>query len=703
MDYTPPTLDEVEKDLSFAVTSAVDFIQTEYAGEWADAQRYYNGESGVPKVAGRSQVTSTNVRDAIRNVRPSLLRIFLHAESIVEFIPNGVAQQHLAYVQSRYVNDLFFKAGGYKALYSAIQNAALKKVGVLMYWWDDTPSTSTFELTGIPAPELEKLQALPDVSITALEEVGAFPAADTMIPLYNCVVEKLEPNGQIRLRSVPLHEFIIDENATCIEDAEVVGHRRNVTVAEAIKLGLSAEQLEGLDSYDAEEDIFTEESHARRGYSKSRAHTPIDPMARKVLITCVFYRVDLEGTGVPQLYRFYLGGTRYKYLTHERVQRANYAAICLDFEPDTFFGKSIYDVQKQEQDTMTSILRATCDNAHLSNNRRLAVHEQLVNLDDVLNNSIGAPIRVRSPGQIQEIGVQSSVGAMLPLLQYLQQNSEVKVGVTSAAMGLDHDALQSTTREAAKNTIQLSQGQIEVMARNIAEGLTSLFAGLLDLSLRHMQPEQMLYVNGEYVQIDQTTLNPRLAMRPNVGLGTGRNEDKIMGLNFVLAQQKEMVAAYGPTNPIASVQHVYNTLEDIAKLHGLHNVSRYFAPMTQEVMQQLQQIMQQQAENAPVDPAKAMIQVEQIKADLRKEEKRLEFMLDQRDKAVERRIRALEFAAKDDLERDKLAQQLYGSDAQMTSGKGLPSGVDVEAVKREQAKPRPAMTDAGITEANGNE
>lgn len=692
--YEPISVDDAASELGKEVSRASNFIITEFASEWEDAQRYYDGDSDVKKVKGRSQVTSTNVRDTIRNIRPSLLRIFLHADAIVEYIPSSVAQQQQAHVQSRYVTNLFFRMGGYRALYDAIQNAGLKKVGIMMAYFDDTPTTTYHEIHGLLPDNLQAMQQIPGVSVIDTQPDGQhFDGVNEPIPLYKATFARSEPGGRIHIENVPLEQFFIDDESATIEDAcnrGVHGHSRSMPIYEAMALGLDYELLEDLDDADPETTNFSGESEKRRGYMRTANQPELDPLNRRVLITCAYKKYDFDGTGIPRLYKFYLGGSQHKYLYHEPADASPYYPISLDFEPSTFFPKSVFDLQKQEQDTQTSLLRATCDNAHASNNQRLAVHEQLVNMDDVLNPALGAPIRFRAPGMVQPIGVQSSVATMLPLLQYLKQDSEIKVGVTSAAMGLDHDALQSTTREAANNTIQLSQGQIEVMARNVAEGLTRLFAGLLHLSMKHMPRQQVFELEGEFVQVDQTAFNPDMAMRPNVGLGTGRKEEKLAGLAFILEKQQEAIAAYGPINPIVPLQNYYNTLKDMAALQGVHTFTRYFNPVTPEVMQQVQEILQQQQENQPMDPAVAMLEAEKIKAELRAQEKQLEFALEQRDKAIDRRIRALEFAANDDLERDRMVQQLYGAAAHKGHTAATQDGVDKAAVKAAQNAPRSA-------------
>ena len=53
-----------------------------------------------------------------------------------------------------------------------------------------------------------------------------------------------------------------------------------------------------------------------------------------------------------------------------------------------------------------------------------------------------------------------------------------------------------------------------------------------------------------------------------------------------------------------------------------------------------------------------MIEAEKIKASLKERELTVKAILDERRAAIDNQMKALEFAARDDLERDKLVQQL---------------------------------------------
>jgi hypothetical protein len=242
------------------------------------------------------------------------------------------------------------------------------------------------------------------------------------------------------------------------------------------------------------------------------------------------------------------------------------------------------------------------------------------------------------------------------------------------------------------NTIQLSQGQVEVMARNIAEGLKTVFNGMLKLSIWHMPRKQVMEVSGAYIPVDTAMFDPTLFMRANVGLGTGDATERLAGLQGVLAQQKEIVATLGPMNPIVTYRNIYNTLEDITKLYGIHNVSRYFAAVTPEVEQMLAQQAQQaaQSQQPVVDPGTALIESEKIKSQLKERELYVNALLDERRLALENQMKAMQYAAEDDLARDKMAQDL-----QIAASKAR---VDEQKIRLEQDKVRAAPYSAPTTE-----
>ncbi len=62
------------------------------------AHDYYEGKPFGNEIVGRSSVISTDVRDAIEWIKPTLLRIFASGEDVVEFEPQNEEELDFARV-----------------------------------------------------------------------------------------------------------------------------------------------------------------------------------------------------------------------------------------------------------------------------------------------------------------------------------------------------------------------------------------------------------------------------------------------------------------------------------------------------------------------------------------------------------------------------------------------------------------------------
>ena len=257
-----------------------------------------------------------------------------------------------------------------------------------------------------------------------------------------------------------------------------------------------------------------------------------------------------------------------------------------------------------DQDASTSILRGILDNVAMTNNPRIGIVEGAVNVDDVLNNEIGAIVRMRQAGAVQDLGVPFHAGQTLSALTYMDQLVEQKTGVSRASMGLDPDAMQSTTKAAVTATIQAAAGQVEVMVRNLAVGMRDLFGIMLRTAIKHSDEEQSMQMNGQFVQVDPRVWKADMDIGINVGLGTGREEEKMMALQQIFQVQQQVYAQYGPMNGVVTLTNIRNSLADILAASGIRNSERYFAPMTPEIEQQMmmqqQQMMMGQQQQQPM-------------------------------------------------------------------------------------------------------
>jgi hypothetical protein len=677
----PKSKREVESIVQDAISDAVDFIEGEISDDRIKAQRYYDGEVDIGHEDGRSKVVATKVRDTVRAVKPSLMRIFLSTAKPVEYTPKGPEDVAAAEQATSFMHHEFTRLNGYRVLNDAFHDALVKKQGITKAYWLMTPEAEIYTFSDLSDDEYTYL--IEDDSVSVLEHSVEYSMSmDPMgmemeMPIHSVKISKVKEKGELRVESVPPEEFFINRDARSLEDAYIVAHRTDMRAGDLIAMGFEKDVILNLDSFDSGSEMTEAEVFERRGYDEDFSDEDIqDPAMRNVAVTEAYMRIDADGTGVPVLHKITCGGTSYELLDYEPCDEIPFAKFEIDPEPHTFYGRSLAEIIIDDQDAATSILRGILDNVAMTNNPRLAVVEGQVDIDDVLNNEIGAVVRMRQPGAVQDLTVPFVAGQTLGALSYLDGLVETKTGVTRASMGLDPDAMQSTTKAAVTATVQAAAGQVEVMVRNLADGMRDLFGIMLRLYAKNVDEEQMMRLNGSFVPVDPRVWNTSMDVSINVGLGTGREEEKMMGLNQALQMQTMVYQTYGPMNGLVSMTNIRNTLADLLAASGVRNADRYFAPITPEIEAQMLQMQQQaQSQQGQQDPNAAFLQAEQMKAQTKMQSDMAKLQLD-----------AQKAAADDDLKRDKMAQDLLVDAAKIYGQYG--TAVDVAKVQAEQDKVR---------------
>ena len=678
----PKTRTEIESIVQAAIGAAVDFVESEISQNRIKAQRYYDGKVDIGHESGRSKVVATKVRDTVRAVKPSLMRIFLSTAKPVEFTPKGPEDVAAAEQATSFMHHEFERLNGYRVLNDVFHDALVKKQGIAKAYWMTYPTAEIFTFSDLSDDEYTYLLDADDVTVIEhsveysmdIDQSGM----EVEAPAHSVKISRQKEKGELCIESVPPEEFFINRDARNLKDAYIVAHRTEMRAGDLIAMGFEPEDILKLGSLDSGSEMTEAEVFERRGYSSDQSDQDVnDPSMRNVTVTECYMRIDVDGTGVPVLYKILCGGTAYEMLDYEPCDEIPFSKFEIDPEPHAFYGRSLAEIVIDDQDAATSILRGILDNVAMTNNPRLAIVEGQVNIDDVMNNEIGAIVRMRQPGAVQDLTVPFVAGQTLGALQYLDSLVETKTGVTRASMGLDPDAMQSTTKAAVTATVQAAAGQVEVMVRNLADGVKDLFGIMLRLYSKNVDEDQMMRLNGAFIPVDPRVWDASMDVSINVGLGTGREEEKAMGLNQALQMQTMVYQTYGPQNGIVSMTNIRNTLADLLAATGIRNADRYFAPITPEIeAQRLQAQQQAQAQQGPAaDPNAAFLQAEQIKAQVRMQSDMAKLQLD-----------AQKASAEDDLKRDQMAQDLLVNAAKIYGEYG--TSVDVARIQAEQDKMR---------------
>ena len=698
MNLKPMTEQDIEGIAREAVQDAVDFCESEIAEDRIKAQRYFDGETDIGEEDGRSKVVATKVRDTVRAIKPSLMRVFLSTDKPVEFVPRNQEDVLMAEQATKYMHYQFNELNGYRVLNDAIHDSLIKKVGVVKVYWDTYQDQEIYDFQDLNDMEFSVLVNEDDVEVLQhttkmvmeVDQMGMEMEA----PRHDLKIARTVEKGKMCVESVPPEEFFIDRNSRSIDDYYVVAHRTEMRVGDLVAMGYDYEEVYDLSGLQHSDTFSEVEEYQRRGYEEDYSDEDVqDPSMRMVAVTEAYIKIDVNGTGVAQLQKVTLGGNQYKLLDYEPCGHIPFAVFEVDPEPHTFYGRSVADLILNDQDAATAMLRGVLDNVALTNNPRVEIVDGAVNVDDLLNNEIGGIIRVKQSGAIQPQAVPFVAGQTLSALQYFDQQVEDKTGVTKASTGLSPDALQSTTATAVAATMQAQAAQIEVMARNLAEGgMRQMFKLMMKVMVENVDEEQMMRLQGQsYTPVDPRSWNTSMDVSINVGLGTGREDQKVAVLNQALQMQIQIFQSYGPGNGIVSLSNIRNTLSDILAINGVRNSERYFMPINQMMEQQMMQQQQQQQMQGQQqgDPNAAYLQAEQMKTQAKMQSDQMKVMAKSQLDQQKMMLDAQQAMANDDLKRDELDQNLLISAAEIIGKYG--TAVDVERIKQLQNAPRNPM------------
>lgn len=569
--------EEVKSIITSELDDAIDFIDNTISPVRAMAEKYYLGEEFGNEEEGRSQVVSMDVRDTIQGILPSLMRIFTGGEHIVEFAPHGPEDTEIAKQATDYCNYIFMRDNpGFSVLFQAFKDSLMKKVGFIKFYWDVSDKVEGIYYTGLTEEALNVLNSEEEVSLDEIEMVEENDEQGNLLSVtYNVRGVRITPEGRIKIEAVPPEEFLISRNAKDLETAELVAHRRYLTLSELVEMGYDYDDVEQHVTNETEFD-FNPESEVRNP-SLSDMQVNDDPTMRRALYIESYVKMDVDGDNRAELRKICTIGEEYEVYRNTPCDAVPFATFMCDPEPHTFFGLSIADLTADIQRIKSSVLRSTLDSLALSVHQRVAFVEGQANVDDLLNTEIGGVIRMRSPGAVQPFNMPFVGKEAYSMLEYMDLIRENRTGVSRAADGLDPSALQSSTQMAVAQTISAAQQRTELIARLFAEdGMKRLFEGIYRLVVMHQDSERMVKLRNEFVPIDPRFWTTSMDVVANVGLGRGTEMERMAMLRELLAKQEQILAQLGPVNPLVGQEQYYSTLTQLVELAGFKDTTRFF-------------------------------------------------------------------------------------------------------------------------------
>ncbi len=674
----PMTDSDLQSIIGQQLQHARSYLSAEIASDRQANLRYYLNRPLGNEVDGRSQVISTDVQDTIESIMPDLVEMFAASGAIWKYQPNG--PEDVPYIKQidSYIFDVVWNTDnpGFKITHDVLKDTLLEKNGILKIWWVDDRPTREEVFREVSIMEVEYYEADPNVKIIE-SEPNMRGEVDT--GLYDIKIERTQETGRCRIEVIPSEEFLVGTRVRELDEtASFCAHRRYMSRSELVEMGYDKDYVWSLPTIEGNNSANLDRSRIRHARFSDDRSALTDygvqfESEREVEVYECYPLMDYEGDGISKRYLVRTAGFDGAVImpdpdTDENaVQVDDHPFVSMEAirQPHRFFGRAVADLVRDIQLIKSTIQRQTLDNIYQINNQRAATSRH-VDLDDWLNNDVGASVPVDADtavGHVVPIAPQPIGQFTEPMLRYWDEVSKDRTGISGGAEPMDPKAFHETFGGANLMLGQMMK-RLLFYARCMAEtGFKAAGKKILRCVAYNQDAARTARVNNQWVPIDPQRWNMALDVKVTAGLGHGTKETRLAGAMQIMQVQERIVTdlQYGTLKgPFVTPEHVSNSLDTVCDSMSMDR-SLYFGELDQQGMQQLmnppppqpselEKLAEQQKQ---IEMSKAQLQIMKENPD-----NQIDLLKIQQDAVQDRednQLKLLEYELKYGVEQQKLA------------------------------------------------
>lgn len=522
------------------------------------------------EIDGHSTVNSTDVFDVVEADMPSYVRTFIGASSPMQFDTNSAnpAEVQEAEDKKALVDWVIKNQPNYfRIMHGWIKTAEIKRFSVLRYDWHEEEKVIEKEYEGLDDAEATaiKLQMLEDDQ-----------RADTDIDL---ITDEITDDGatlkfkittvnkSVRLVFIPTDNFVISRNATCKDDAEIIGDDMLVSKSDLISQGFDESVVMRLSPSTAR--VVTDDYN----YSKNQYSDVNHPVSELVVVSTRIVKVDRDEDGIAERRKVIYSGTTL--LSDEPFDHVNYAMLSTILMPNEAIGKSRGETVTKNQEVKTALVRGMLDNVYRVNSGRYVVNTQVTNVDDLLTDRPGGMVRVK--GDIRQavtrLETPYEADKTLQVIQYMDFARAQRTGTLMASQGLSQDSLYNETATRFQGVQDEGGAKTELVMRVMGEtGFKELYEGIAWMLAHYQDTKMEIRVLGRQLEVDPSKW--RYEHTASTGAGIGVSDDEITANMTALLTIADRLKSQGSL--IIDDVKIYNMLDKVVKSMGVRDTSAYF-------------------------------------------------------------------------------------------------------------------------------
>lgn len=550
-----------------------------------------------PRLSKRCDIVSTDVQDTIESTMPALMKTFFGSTEVVtvQGMDGTPDDEQRAEKMQALINYQLERQHFFMTFYQWAKDALITNLGIIKVDWERTYKEQQERITVLPEV-YEQLAAQAEAQGIQILNAEYDPNGGIVVDYLTKAIDKNQP----RIMNILASEFRFSPEATSLEDADYVAHRKIVSIDYLRKQAES-----GLYDPQAVEEVAAKETTPEYTTLDKNNNDSIDEDSnqtdsgrRKVVLYECYVNINMSDDPNGKLTPMIITVASNVILRMEEntYERHPFFVLAPRIDPHKVWPKKGFvDLIAQVQHAKTAIIRQMIYNIALNNDSRLGVNTaMLVDVNDVLEGAQVIRVNGDVKQAIQQIPPTDIQTWTFNMLEYLDMTKENRTGITRYNQGLDSNSLNKTATGINIIT-QASNQRLELIARIFAEtGLRDMFKFLIKLNQLFVSQDTVIRLTNGPMPVKPDDLEGEFDLVINSGMGSGAKEQNLQDMQMLQGLMTQLAQA-GFVGP----QQIYNAAKKFIETIGFKNVNDFILTPEQAMQYQQQMAMQAGQQNQP--------------------------------------------------------------------------------------------------------
>lgn len=598
---------------------ARDYMEAAKLERVRNFQAYYTKPYGNER-PGLSTYVEPTIKNTINAIMPSLLRIFLAGDELIEIKGRNPEDDDSAAIMGEIVDwQLQVLNDGFFLFHDSFWDALLWPNGYIETGWHkivepkrvekmsvdefvsirNDPGFEIYEFEPIQTPRYIEATTQPD-------EFGELQIVEEEQIVLETTGFRNVHYGEV-LKNQPVAEcfhpaqFLLEKGQTSIQNANFAAREYTVSFSHLkaqektsdnpagiyFNLDVLARSLQKA-SGNRQDDEYRQELPLRESHM-SRADiepSPLDLGRQQIEVARCWPKLDLAGTGEGKRYLAEIAGgqtlIRFEELPFDHGE-VPVVSLVSSRVPHQHHGIGYGTDLDQIQQLMTAMTRQLVDNMAWSNvGFWKGEHTAGIDLADLSGLMPRSIVFVNKLNQLERVAPDYFGDKALPVLNYFDDRTEKRTGVTAYNQGTDSESLNKTARGISM-ILNQAQQHIEMIARLLAESFKPVVRHFVSMNQQFLDKAQQFRLQNREAPIiwDPDRMKFKYDLIAHVGVGTGNQQQRLQDAQYILElilKNVQLLTAWKMLTP----ENVYNAIEDAFKQVGKRDASRYVTKPAQQ-------------------------------------------------------------------------------------------------------------------------